>query len=164
MNGLGQPANTVHNPSIVFKCVKYATIGQVFYILGTAMSNTSVSIFLLRIVFKRWHKMLLWLCAFTIQGVSIAAICLLFLQCKPMDRVWDPHVPGNCRPIFPILATITSGKAHIFALVAHSLMIIAWSPLLDFILATLPFNILWNLHIRRKDKISVLFSLSLCSM
>lgn len=93
--GMGRHSSTLTVPQIAH-ANKIEIIGQTFCIIGIGTSKTSVALFLWRIVIHRWQKAIL-----ALLSVSMTVICILcatvdFVQCTPMEHVWNPEVPGKC--------------------------------------------------------------------
>jgi hypothetical protein len=73
----------------------WEAIGQGICILGIALSKSSVAVFLLRIVVRRWHVYVLWFCIVSTSILCIITTTLLFLQCKPTAFLWDHSIEGG---------------------------------------------------------------------
>jgi hypothetical protein len=71
-------------------------------------------------------------------------------KCNPMERVWDKSVPGTCWDPQKL------SKFQLFA--AY------YSAILDFLLALLPWQILWDLQMKLREKIGVAVCMSLGAM
>ena len=67
---------------------------QVF--LTLAISKIAVCLFLLRISkFDRWRNFLYGMIAFLIL-THLPLTFLFIFQCRPVNKVWDTQVPGDC--------------------------------------------------------------------
>lgn len=66
--------------------------------LSYALGKASIGAFILRLIRNRhkWQEWLLWVVIITTAVVNIVACVLLFCQCKPVEVVWDPRIPGTC--------------------------------------------------------------------
>ncbi|KAF2202044.1 hypothetical protein GQ43DRAFT_414482 [Delitschia confertaspora ATCC 74209] len=128
------------------KAIMWEALGQAICILGIAASKGSVALFLLRIVLKTWHIVLLWFCIVTTTILAIITTTLLFLQCKPAAFLWDHTIEGGvCWLNFT----------------AVGLTMASWSAFMDFVLALLPWHVVWSLNMKKKEKLTVTFGLSL---
>ncbi|KAL5439828.1 hypothetical protein PMIN07_009666 [Paraphaeosphaeria minitans] len=128
------------------KAIMWEAIGQAICTVGVAVSKSSVAVFLLRIVVSRWHKVMLWFCIATTTMWSVVATTLLFVQCRPTAYLWDWTIDGGyCWFNFTRVA-ISMG---------------AWSTSMDFVFALLPWQIVYGLNMKRKDKLTVAIGLSL---
>lgn len=75
-------------------------IGQTFAVLGLAIANISLGIFLLRIVVKAWHRISIWIAMVSVSLVSIMMVIVLWIQRTPTRSIYDPSVPG--RTLVPV--------------------------------------------------------------
>ncbi|TPX11515.1 uncharacterized protein E0L32_007726 [Thyridium curvatum] len=115
-------------------------IGQTFLIVGMSTAKCSLGLFLLRIVLKKWHKMAIWIASISLLIVSSIAIILFWVQCLPAEANFDPRVPSPCivdpRPVM-LLTSI-------------------WLVVMDFFFATIPWVLVWNMHMRKKHKLVII--------
>ena len=123
--------------------------GELLYTLDTVLLRLSISLFLLRICVKRYHKWLIW---GTMTGVGVFStfyFILAIMQCQPVNYFWGQFAgeEGHCidPSIFPN------------ATYAHS----AVSATADFILGLLPVSVIWDLKMNMRSKVSVGVVLSL---
>ncbi|KAF1364275.1 hypothetical protein EJ07DRAFT_98561 [Lizonia empirigonia] len=128
------------------KAVFWEAVGQGICIMGIAVSKASVALFLLRIVLRRWHIVLLWSVIITTSIFCTITTTLLFLQCKPVAFLWDETIPGGYCPITFTDVGLSMG---------------AWSATMDFVLAILPWPVVMGLNMKRKEKITIACGLSL---
>ncbi|KAF1955010.1 hypothetical protein CC80DRAFT_382070, partial [Byssothecium circinans] len=128
------------------KAVMWEAIGQGICIMGIAASKGSVALFLLRIVVFKWHKAVLWFCIISTTVLCTITTTFLYTQCTPTAFLWDKSLAGGkCWLDFTDIG-LTMG---------------AWSALVDIVLAILPWHIVMNLNMRRKEKLTVAIGLSL---
>ncbi|KAL4953577.1 hypothetical protein BDW69DRAFT_184368 [Aspergillus filifer] len=120
--------------------------GQSVIAIAMGISKCAVAAFLMRIVVNKWHKAFLWFWNITIMALSILLAVVVFAQCTPIASIWDSRVKSHGCPIsMPKVATVMC----------------AWSAVLDFVLAFFPWYALWQLNMKRKEKITICMSLSL---
>ncbi|KAL4928050.1 uncharacterized protein BDV17DRAFT_298785 [Aspergillus undulatus] len=120
--------------------------GQSVVSIAMGVSKCAVSAFLMRIVVNKWHKAFLWFWNITIMFLSILLAIVVFAQCTPVESIWDSRVPSQGCPIsMPKVATVMC----------------AWSAVLDFVLAFFPWYALWQLNMKKREKITICMSLSL---
>ncbi|KAL4874554.1 hypothetical protein BJY04DRAFT_225864 [Aspergillus karnatakaensis] len=120
--------------------------GQSVIAISMGFSKWAVGAFLMRIVVSKWHKAFLWFWNISIMFLSILLAIVVFAQCTPVQSIWDPRVPKEACPVsMPKVATVMC----------------AWSAVLDFVLAFFPWYALWQLNMKRKEKITICLSLSL---
>ncbi|KAG4032731.1 hypothetical protein MFRU_006g01950 [Monilinia fructicola] len=123
-------------------------IGQTFCLIGIATSKASVSVFLLRLAVVQWHKWVLYLTMFAVSSIAIVCALFDFIRCDPIAHVWNPYIPAECwlsDEQFTIISIIVGGT----------------SAAADFVLALLPWIILWNVNMKRKDKVLITSSMSM---
>jgi len=87
-----------------------------------AASKSSVALFLLRIVLKKWHIALLWFVITSTTLLCIITTTLLYVQCKPTAFLWDHTIEGGYCWLNFTQVGLTMG---------------AWSAAMDFVLAIL---------------------------
>ncbi|KAM0804621.1 hypothetical protein BDR22DRAFT_817709 [Usnea florida] len=113
----------------------------------------SVALFLLRIGgLRRWLRYSLFATIALLVSSTIATIVIIFVQCRPIAGIWEPPetIKANCLP--PSALTIVSYCST------------AMSIFTDFLCAILPWQIIKDLHMNRRTKISVVFLLALGSL
>lgn len=74
----------------------FTILVAVFGLIATTTSKTSVALTLYRIVLDRWIK---WALIFIIISSNITMNLIWvfgFAKCTPLEKVWDPSVPGTC--------------------------------------------------------------------
>ncbi|RAL67100.1 hypothetical protein DID88_007880 [Monilinia fructigena] len=145
--GFGQHSTTLAIEDFA-NATRSEIIGQTFCLIGIATSKASVSVFLLRLAIVQWHR---WVLYFTLFSVSsIAVICALFdfIRCDPIAHVWNPSIPAKCWLSDEQYTTI-------------SMVVGGTSAVADFVLALLPWIILWNINIKRKEKFLITSSMSM---
>ncbi|KAE8381967.1 hypothetical protein BDV26DRAFT_300448 [Aspergillus bertholletiae] len=120
-------------------------VGHTFAVLGLALANVSLGIFLLRIVIKPWHKISIWIAMVSVSVLSIFMSIVFWVQQAPLSSIYDPSVPGRIVvPIMPI-----------------SLLLGVWCTVVDFFFAILPWLFIWEVNIKFKEKVTIAVSLSL---
>ncbi|KAJ6024363.1 hypothetical protein N7540_005160 [Penicillium herquei] len=146
--GLGRHLTVVEeNPDNLISVALLCDIGEALAILACTLGKTSFAVTLLRIVVKRWMIILLWFVIVTMNLVNVLTALFVFVQCKDPRHLWNPAIPSKCWP------------SHVFT--DYSLFVGAYSGAQDFVLALLPWTIVWNLQMRRKEKFGVAFAMSL---
>jgi hypothetical protein len=94
--------------TIIFRSEFVAT----FCILGNALSKTSFAITLIRFT-SGWMKSVVWFIIITINVSLWLAAAFQWIQCMPVQRVWDRTVPGTCMDIqLLIVLSMVTGSMH----------------------------------------------------
>ncbi|KAF7891325.1 uncharacterized protein EAF02_001650 [Botrytis sinoallii] len=145
--GFGQ-----HSSDLTIEAFANATrseiIGQTFCIIGIATSKASASVFLLRLAVVEWHKWILYITMFAVTGIAVICALFDFIRCDPIAHVWNPYIPAKC--------WVSTEQ-----FTAISITVGGTSAAADFILAALPWIILWKLNMKKKEKVLITSSMSL---
>lgn len=85
------------SPSQLKQAAIWEFIPRTAFVLASMFTRLSISCFLLRIfaVDKRWRWSLYFTMCFIVL-TSIPSAFLLFAQCRPTRKLWNPMVPGVC--------------------------------------------------------------------
>ncbi|KAL6233762.1 hypothetical protein BDW75DRAFT_251840 [Aspergillus navahoensis] len=146
--GLGRHIQYVsENPQNLIGVARYSSISQTLAILACALGKTSFAVTLLRIVIDKWMSWLLWFIIITMNIVNLLTALFVFVKCEDPRSNWDPSIVSKCWP------------DYVFT--NYSLFVGAYSGLQDFLLALLPWTIVWNLQMKKKEKMGVAFAMSL---
>ncbi|KAL4938138.1 hypothetical protein BDV06DRAFT_215342 [Aspergillus oleicola] len=149
--GLGRHIQWVsQNPQYLIDVARYSSISQALAIMACALGKTSFAVTLLRIVFERWMIAVLWFIIITMNIANILATLFVFVQCEDPRTNWDKSIVSKCWP------------DHVFT--NYSLFVGAYSGAQDFLLALLPWTIVWNLQMKTKEKMGVAIAMSLGEM
>lgn len=171
--GLGRHLVVVEeNPENLINVALLCDIGESLAIMACTLGKTSFAVTLLRIVVQRWMIALLWFVIVTMNVVNILAALFVFVQCKDPRHLWNPAIPSKCWPdsVFTHFSLFVGGKVPSLLLnplcyrtteANVEVCVIAYSGAQDFVLALLPWTIVWNLQMRKKEKVGVAFAMSL---
>ena len=110
-----------------------------------ATAKVSLGLFLLRIVVVRWHKVLIWTTVMSLLVVSIMTAIIFWVQCIPIDHLFDPRVGGRC----------------IIRIQPFSVLLGSWCAAADFFLAGFPWVFIWKLNMKHREKMTIAGSMSL---
>jgi hypothetical protein len=110
--GLGQHVWDLKDFAQIGQLSKFGLIGSVLSICAVVWSKTAFAVMLLRITEGRL-RMFVW---FTIVSMNVLmglSAVVLFIQCQPIAKSWDPTLPGTCWPsdvgiIFAIVSACKS--------------------------------------------------------
>lgn len=92
------------------------------------------------------QKMMLWAWMISNGFLAIMLGVSVFAQCTPTRALWDHSVAIQSCPI---------------SLTNVAYVTCSWSAAMDFFLAIFPWFVLWDLNMKRREKITVCVSLSL---
>ncbi|KAH8890035.1 hypothetical protein GQ53DRAFT_651221 [Thozetella sp. PMI_491] len=115
-------------------------------LLAAIWSKTSFGVTLLRIS-DGWVKRLVWFCIITMNLVMGASAMFQWIQCWPTEKLWKPQIDGTCWPSRILITYNTFASAY--------------SGSMDIVLALLPWKIVWEASIQRKEKIGLLIAMSM---
>jgi hypothetical protein len=111
-------------------------------LMACLLSRISLCLFMMRIVgLFRTYQVILWI-VMTLNSITTSAsIIQLFAGCRPLEKLWNPSIPGTCLP------------RHVTTIVGLTQASTAISS--DWIVALLPFLILRNLRMALGTKIAI---------
>ncbi|KAH8898213.1 hypothetical protein GQ53DRAFT_817506 [Thozetella sp. PMI_491] len=117
-----------------------------FSILAAVWSKTSFALTLLRLMHGEM-RYFLWFLMITVNIAMYLNAIFLWLRCMPVTKTWNPYVEGTCwaPEVYPIFGMCAAG----------------YSAILDFILAMLPWKIIWGLQMRTREKFGVALAMSM---
>jgi hypothetical protein len=138
-----------------------------FSILAAVWSKTSFALTLLRLMPGRM-KIVLWAIIASINiSMGLNAV-FMWTRCSPSSKVWNPFVPGTCweEHVYPAYGMFAAGELQASCsrelpsrMGAESRT--GYSGVMDFVLALLPWKVIWNLQMKRKEKVGVALAMSM---
>ncbi|KAJ0132342.1 FAD-linked oxidoreductase ZEB1 [Fusarium oxysporum f. sp. albedinis] len=143
--GLGRKFADIGNPDAYFRAVELEIYSQVAGLMVIGLGKCAVGIFLLRIVRNKFQKAFIWAFLAGTVFITLFSSIVVVVQCDPVQRTWDRRVPGTCWIDFSKVG-LTVGS---------------WFVVADFCFAILPWFVIWELNMKRKEKITVACGLSL---
>lgn len=158
-------------PEDIILAMKYVLIGEVVAIVGCCLSKTSFAFTLLRIVVEKWHKVLLWFIIISMNLVMDLCAILFVVKCIPVEGNWNTSINAKCWPIEAVnnYAIFAGGKFYLLCLIDGKrksrpfflTLAKAYSGMMDFMLAHLPWKIVWSLQMKTREKIGIGLAMSL---
>jgi len=121
-------------------------LGSTFGMFATVWSKTAFAITLLRLTEGKL-KAFVWFVIISMNLVMTLEVVIVWAKCTPVERTWDKMVDGQCWDPLAI---------NIYGAVAGS-----YSGVCDILLAMLPWKLVWNLRMQKKEKFGVGFAMSL---
>ncbi|KAH7246527.1 hypothetical protein BKA59DRAFT_478115 [Fusarium tricinctum] len=143
--GIGRKFDDIADPDAYFKAVELEVYSQVAGIMVIGLGKCAVGIFLLRIVRNKFQKGFIWAFLAGTVFITLFASVVVVVQCDPVESTWDKRIPGKCWIDFSKVG-LTVGS---------------WFVVADFCFAILPWFVIWELNMKRKEKITVACGLSL---
>ncbi|KAJ5112539.1 hypothetical protein N7532_000584 [Penicillium argentinense] len=149
MGVVGRHVFAIEDQEKIPPALKLVYISYVIIIIGCVFSKTSFAFTLLRIVTRTWMKILIWIIIISMNAIMwLCAICYL-AQCKPAEALWNVK----------LMATAKCWPSHVFETIA--LTAGAYSGCMDFVLSVLPFVVLWELEMKKREKAGIALAMSM---
>jgi len=134
------------NPLVFPMMGLYANLGQMFGILAVLWSKTSFAITLLRLTEGK-TKFFIWFVIVS-MNVSLGLLALFtWVQCTPVAKSWNKRLDGTCWDIS--------------AVNGYNIFTGVYSGACDIVLAMLPWRLIWNLQMKKKEKFGVGIAMSM---
>ncbi|KAM7187533.1 hypothetical protein V8F33_011180 [Rhypophila sp. PSN 637] len=143
--GLGKHAYDVPPENFPFLGL-IGNLTGTFSILAATWSKTAFAITLLRLMPGRM-RFLLWFIIATVNIFMGLNAVFMWTRCSPVSKTWNPYAPGTC------------WEPHVYP--TYGMFAAGYSAAMDFVLALLPWKVIWKLQMRRKEKIGVALAMSM---
>ncbi|KAI8950945.1 hypothetical protein F4801DRAFT_578877 [Xylaria longipes] len=115
----------------------------------SGLARVSIAIFLLRIVVKKWQRLVLHVVIGATTVMTIVYFFIVVFQCSPPSYFWLRMREG------------ASGSCELGRVVlAATLVWGSFAAAMDWVLGLLPIAILWNVRINRQSKVGIVAILS----
>ncbi|KAI1122626.1 hypothetical protein F5Y10DRAFT_253645 [Nemania abortiva] len=131
------------NPPLILLAL---SISGLFSILAATISKTSFALTLLRIS-NGWVKYAVWFAICTINVAMGLSIIFNWVQCTPVQKIFWIFIPGTCWPRT--------------TLIQYNAFAAAYSGAVDILLALLPWKIIWNMNMTKKERFGAICAMSL---
>ena len=88
--------------------LRYLWVGQLFNLTSMSALKFSICAFMLQLDFSKVFRMMIWTSVFVHVAFNVIyPYIILFGECGPIAKHWDPLLPGYCWPAKP---RVVSGK------------------------------------------------------
>lgn len=138
-HGMGLHADTLEVDDLVM-IAELLVVAEILYVFNLVWTKLSFLLMYYRIFHLTYYKH--W--AYGIGAFIIAwVICITFLFifiCVPVQKLWYPQIPGHC--INQVATWVANAVSTIVT---------------DLIILILPLPSVWNLRLRRAEKITITF-------
>lgn len=94
--GLGRLFAEVGNSATYFTAVKYELFSQAAGLMSIGIGKLAVGMLLLRIVQNKTQIWFIWLCIAATVFITVFSTVTVIVQCVPVEKSWNPTVPGSC--------------------------------------------------------------------
>lgn len=112
--GLGRHFADVfaNNPTDLFQIARLIGLTSLMSILAAVWSKTSFAVTLLRFV-DGWKRPFLWFTIGSMNALMLTSAILLFASCAPVQKTWDPTIPGSCLSLKVdiVIGIVASGES-----------------------------------------------------
>ncbi|KAI6348617.1 hypothetical protein MCOR25_010761 [Pyricularia grisea] len=142
-NGMGLHADKVPMDNIVIMA-KWLVVAEIFYAWNLVWTKISLLLMYIRIFQTNIIRRIS-------IGIGILVVCwgftimfIFIFICVPVEKLWYPQIPGHC--INQVATWIANAVSTI---------------LTDMAILAIPFTQVWNLQLRRMDKIGLTFAFGL---
>ncbi|SPO05355.1 uncharacterized protein DNG_08042 [Cephalotrichum gorgonifer] len=109
-------------------------------------TKTAFAVTLLRLT-SGMTKRFVWFIIISLNVITLISAAIPWIQCAPVSKTWDPSVTGGCwAPMVGIKIWIAMG---------------AYSGLMDFTLAALPWTFIYSMRLRKREKLGILIAMSM---
>lgn len=156
-NGAGRHEYYLSRPQI-FQELKWHAFSQIQLYICTALIKTSVCLFLVRMVNKKYLIRLLYSLIAALVSVNLAVVIVLVTQCRPLNKVWDRRINGQCWDV-SVLKTvgwIAGGKlVCLHTTKKRTESSLAFAVVTDFICSLLPSLFLRKVQISTRTKVAL---------
>jgi hypothetical protein len=135
------------DPTIFPRLNLVSNIAGTFSILAALWSKTSFAITVLRIS-TGWMRWTIWFMIASMNIIMGASAMFEWIKCTPIEKSWmGDQVNGSCWPMSVV--------------VTYYMFSTAYSGVMDVILAIFPWKIIWGMMMNKKEKMGVLFAMSM---
>lgn len=134
------------DPKNVLTIALYGSVAASISCFASTFSKISFGVTLLRLTTGkiRWT---VWFCVVTLFVFMLPSAFIIWIQCTPTAKAWDPALEGHCwDPVYTVNYGIFNA---------------AWCAVADFYLALLPWTLIWGLQMRIREKIGVGIAMSM---
>ncbi|KAI3337395.1 hypothetical protein HD806DRAFT_476563 [Xylariaceae sp. AK1471] len=151
--GAGKHTNAVSMENIP-KVLEMRWAGELTYVVTSMSLKLTVGIFLLRICWRKWHKVTIWTVLVGCLVFNLFYVFVAAFQCRPVEYYWEQYtnttITGSCLSKQLITdSTYAAVGVNAFA---------------DWVLGLIPIALVWNLDLRKRQKVSVAGILALGSI
>lgn len=121
--------------------IKWNTAYQIDNVICVNLIKLSILLFVLRISNSKKTAHLIYFVMFSMSVVNIVTVFSLALQCRPLEKLWNPTISGDC---------FYEGELSRFGYGQGVVNVLT-----DFFCTITPVFILWNVKIKRRLKFAI---------
>ncbi|GJC80311.1 hypothetical protein ColLi_03149 [Colletotrichum liriopes] len=124
----------------------YTSVGASVSCFASTGSKVGFGVTLLRLT-SGWYRAFVWFAVVTLTVVMLPSATMTWLKCTPVQKNFNRQMEGTC---WDESVTLNYGIFNA-----------AWCAFMDFVLALVPWKIIWGMRLRRHEKLGVCFAMSL---
>lgn len=131
------------------KLLLLGSLSTTFSTLSAVLSKTSFGLTLLRLTSVGYEKTraFVWVIMISMNLIMFCDALYSWVECQPSRKHWEIFIDGTCwSPDIAVKLGIAAG---------------AYSGCMDVIMAILPWRIIWETRMERREKIGVLVAMSM---
>ena len=132
--------------------LQYWWLCEPFYVLSSMSIKASIGIMLLRISAKRSHLIVLWVTLAIIELYGAFFFFLFVFQCMPLQYFWTQYTGGSGHCID---TSITVAATY-----GYSAITCAG----DLVYSILPYFMVWNLQMKKRERVLVIVILAMAAV
>lgn len=79
------------------RAVEFNVLGQPWYLVSVTLSKVSICLFFMSLLrrARRWRFLLVGIIVL-MAAFSLAFVLAIYVQCRPLEKVWHPSLAGSC--------------------------------------------------------------------
>jgi hypothetical protein len=82
------------------RALKFNVVGQPWYLISSTLSKASICLFFMVLLRRARHWRILLAGLIVVMGViNLAYAMIVYLQCRPLEKVWNPTAVGCCSSV-----------------------------------------------------------------
>ncbi|KAK1984449.1 hypothetical protein LZ30DRAFT_779823 [Colletotrichum cereale] len=124
----------------------YTSVGASVSCFASTGSKVGFGVTLLRLT-SGWYKAFVWFAIVTLTVVMLPSATMTWLKCRPVQKNFNRQMEGTC---WDESVTLNYGIFNA-----------AWCAFTDFVLALVPWKLIWGMRLKRHEKLGVCFAMSL---
>ncbi|KAK3304122.1 uncharacterized protein B0T15DRAFT_230970 [Chaetomium strumarium] len=79
------------------RALQFNVLGQPWYLVSVTLSKISICLFFMDLLRRARQWRILLAALVVVMAITNLAFALAgYLQCRPLEKMWDPDVPGDC--------------------------------------------------------------------
>ncbi|TDZ18289.1 hypothetical protein Cob_v008990 [Colletotrichum orbiculare MAFF 240422] len=143
--GFGRHYYDIDPPNLM-TIAMYTSIGASISCFASTGSKVGFGVTLLRLT-TDWYRIFVWFAVVTLTVIMLPSATLTWLKCTPVQKNFNSQMEGTCWD-----KSITLN---------YGILNAAWCAAMDFLLALVPWKLIWGMRMRKHEKIGICVAMSL---